>query len=458
MSGVNPFNFASWNLGGLNWNAWGEPNEGGLDDAPPVTTTPPPPPPPPAQATDTVTIGSNFTSALGTYQPPNGWSQADIADLYDLYNGTLQTGLTDPVVDDSYLSNWAFWLTTEDIFPAARTGVLTDEQALAVDYDAWNNSVAKQIGVGWPKYQQAVEAARFEMQNTPSQAEQSGGSYSFSLSPSDRVSNWSNHPGVLPTITSSEAERINRIIDQYPARFQTKEALISALSAGGFFKADSISGGSSGPDAEGRDQTVVKLKRLWVDMRMSNYRTAQADAGGVQDFGLYGVQPRTLELNGSEGWRNPTDDELFLLIGGGSSRETTPGVRDTGRGTVLDDASRLANGLQPRTRWDPESLSPQTLTSIGKSPPRSSPYQRELIGDGIDASNFARDLANRAGFGRLWGNRANWQHHPSGGIHTFKGSDAFQVTLRSAANSKSGASAVEVKWHGVTVRWHVVDK
>jgi hypothetical protein len=52
----------------------------------------------------------------------------------------------------------------------------------------------------------------------------------------------------------------------------------------------------------------------------------------------------------------------------------------------------------------------------------------------------------------------DWQHHPSGGIHTFKGSDTFQVTLRSAANSKSGASAVEVKWHGVTVRWHVVDK
>ena len=46
MTGVNPFNF-SWNLGGLTWNAWGEPNEVGLDDASPVTTTPPPPVPPP---------------------------------------------------------------------------------------------------------------------------------------------------------------------------------------------------------------------------------------------------------------------------------------------------------------------------------------------------------------------------------------------------------------------------
>ena len=281
MSGVNPFNFASWNLGGLNWNAWGEPNEVGLDDASPVTTTPPPPPPPPAQSTDTVTIGSNFTSALGTYQPPNGWNQADFADLFDLYNGTLQTGLTDPVVDDSDLSNWAFWLTTEDIFPAARTGVLTDEQALAVDYDAWNNSVAKQIGVDWPKYQQAVEAARFEMQNTPSQAEQSGGSYSFSLSPSDRVSNWSNHPGVLPTITSSEAERINRIIDQYPARFQTKENLISALASGGF-NTVVVFGKNLGENAEGIDLNLGELKRLWVDMRMANYQTAQADAGGFQ--------------------------------------------------------------------------------------------------------------------------------------------------------------------------------
>jgi len=283
MSGVNPFNFASWNLSGLTWNAWGEPNEVGLDDAPPVTTTPPPPPPPPAQATDTVTIGSNFTFDLGSYQPPNGWSQTDIPDLYDLYGGVPPPDLAIPELDSSYLLNWNFWLTTEDIFPAARTGVLSEEQALAVDYDAWNNSVAKQIGIDWPKYQQAVEAARYEMQNTPSQAEQSGGSYSFSLSPSDRVSNWSNHPGVLPTITSSEAERINRIFDQYPARFQTKEDLISALASGGF-NTIVVRGKNLGENAEGRDLNLGELKRLWVDMRMANYRTAQAEAGGVQNI------------------------------------------------------------------------------------------------------------------------------------------------------------------------------
>lgn len=281
MTGVNPFNLASWNLGGLNWNAWGEPNPVGLDDAPPVTTTPPQPPP--AQATDTVTIGSNFTFDLGSYQPPNGWSQTDIPDLYDLYGGMPPPDLAIPELDSSYLLNWNFWLTTEDIFPAARTGVLTDEQALAVDYDAWNNSVAKQIGIDWPKYQQAVESARYEMQNTPSQAEQSGGSYSFSLSPSDRVSNWSNHPGVLPTITSSEAERINRIIDQYPARFQTKEDLISALASGGF-NTIVVRGKNLGENAEGRDLNLGELKRLWVDMRMANYRTAQADSGGMDGF------------------------------------------------------------------------------------------------------------------------------------------------------------------------------
>ncbi|MFZ4664788.1 MAG: DNA/RNA non-specific endonuclease, partial [Caldilineaceae bacterium] len=132
----------------------------------------------------------------------------------------------------------------------------------------------------WPKYQQVVEAARYEMQNTPSQAEQSGGNYSFSLSPSDRVSNWSNHPGALPTITSSEAERINRIVDQYPARFQTKEDLISALASGGF-NTIVVFGKNLGENAEGIDLNLGELKRLWVDMRMANYRTAQADASGL---------------------------------------------------------------------------------------------------------------------------------------------------------------------------------
>jgi hypothetical protein len=167
----------------------------------------------------------------------------------------------------------------------------------------------------------------------------------------------------------------------------------------------------------------------------------------------------TLELNESEGWRNPTDDELYQLIGGSYNRELTASTRSTGRGTELDDYSRALNGLQPRTRWDPETLSPDSLTSIGLKPPGRPHNQREIIGDGLDAMEFARALATKAGFGREWAsNSGKWIMNGQGGIATFRGSDRFQVTLRSSDNSFSGVSAVEVKWNGASVKWHVVDK
>lgn len=177
-----------------------------------------------------------------------------------------------------------------------------------------------------------------------------------------------------------------------------------------------------------------------------------------EDLGQDGDGYQTLELNETDGWRNPTDSELSQLIGGPYDRQITASTRTTGRGSNLDDYDRALNGLQPRTRWDPETLSPDTLTNIGKPGRGSHPWQRELIGDGLDAMDFARSAVNKAGFGREWGNRANWQIDGNGGIATFKGSDNFQVTLPGSANSNSGVGAVQIKWNGRTVTWHVVNK
>jgi hypothetical protein len=177
----------------------------------------------------------------------------------------------------------------------------------------------------------------------------------------------------------------------------------------------------------------------------------------ADDLGRDGDGYTTLELNETSGWRNPSDEELFQLIGGSYDRQLTASTRSTGRGTELDDYTRALNGLQPRTRWDPDTLSPDNLNTIGIKPPGSHHYQRELIGDGIDAMDFARATANKAGFGRDWGNRANWQVH-NGGIATFKGSDNFQVTLRGSGNSNSGVAAVRIDWGGKNVTWHVVNK
>ena len=131
MNGVNPFNF-NWNLGGLTWNAWGEPNEVGLDDASPVTTAPPPPP---AQPTDTVTIGSNPAARLGIYQPPGDWTPrtSGNSDEAALVFSLLEHFGNPDVLE---IKDWTFlWLTNEDVFPEGRSASQTEEEALATDYD-----------------------------------------------------------------------------------------------------------------------------------------------------------------------------------------------------------------------------------------------------------------------------------------------------------------------------------
>jgi hypothetical protein len=282
MTGVNPFNFASWNLGGLNWNAWGEPNEVGLDDAPRATTTPPPPPP--AQATDTVTIGSNPAARLDIYQPP-GISTPRISGNSD--EAALVFSLLEHFGNPDVLEiqDWTFlWLTNEDIFPEGRSASQTEEEALATDYEAWNKSIGKQIGIDWPNYQKAIESARYEIQNTPSQAEQSGGSYSFSFEPSYLNSNWSRHGGVAPTISSAEAERLERVINENQSRFISRQALIEALAAGGFYRTDSVTGGSLGQNQNGAEQILVKLQRTWVDLQISSQRSANGGGNGYQNI------------------------------------------------------------------------------------------------------------------------------------------------------------------------------
>lgn len=223
MTGVNPFNFASWNLGGLNWNAFGEPNEVGLDDAPSVTTTPPP-----AQATDTVTIGSNFTFNLGYYQPPNGWSQSDIVDI-----GALVWD--DEFIQDLNLQDPMFWLGSGDMFPEGRHRDLTEEQATAIDYQTYTTSLAKDLGVSWPKYQSEVESARQEFQNSNVQSHHQGGSYFFSLEPSARVTSHNANPIIERNENLQAANNLNQQLNDL--KKSSKEdflKLVQQLEANGY--------------------------------------------------------------------------------------------------------------------------------------------------------------------------------------------------------------------------------
>ena len=228
MTGVNPFNFASWNLGGLNWNAFGEPNEVGLDDAPSVTTTPPPPPPPPAQATDTVTIGSNFTFNLGSYQPPPGWN-------IDEYLNTPLPIESEAIFVEIDLQDPSFWLSSSEMFPEGRHRELTEEQATAIDFETYNNSLAKALGVPWPKYQMEVESARFEFQNSNVQSHHQGGSYFFSLEPSARVTSQNANPIIERYENRQAANNLNQQLNDL--RKSSKEdflKLVQQLEANGY--------------------------------------------------------------------------------------------------------------------------------------------------------------------------------------------------------------------------------
>ena len=227
MTGVNPFNF-SWNLGGLTWNAWGEPNEVGLDDASPVTTAPPPPPPPPPQATDTVTIGSNFAFNLGSYQPPPGWN-------IDEYLNTPLPLESVVIFIDIDLQDPSFWLSSSEMFPEGRHRELTEDQATAIDFETYNNSLAKALGVPWPKYQMEVEGAREEFLNSIVQSHHQGGSYFFSLEPSARVTSQYANPLVERYENHQAANNLNQQLNDL--RKSSKEdflKLVKELEANGY--------------------------------------------------------------------------------------------------------------------------------------------------------------------------------------------------------------------------------
>jgi hypothetical protein len=271
MSGVNPFNFASWNLGGLNWNAWGEPNEVGLDDTPPVTTTPPPP-----QATDTVTIGSNFTFDPGTYQPPNGWSQSDIVDI-----GALVWD--DEFIQDLNLQDPMFWLGSGDMFPEGRHRDLTEEQATAIDYQTYTTSLAKDLGVSWPKYQKEVESARQEFQNSNVQSHHQGGSYFFSLEPSARVTSQNANPIIERNENLQAANNLNQQLNDL--KKSSKEdflKLVQQLEANGYRVQGHKIGGAN--DRNPNDSVSEVYQRVYYTLN-GRVLPGVGNVDGVYPFG-----------------------------------------------------------------------------------------------------------------------------------------------------------------------------
>lgn len=312
MSGVNPFNF-NWNLGGLTWNAWGEPNEVGLDDASPVTTAPPPPPPP-SESTDTVTIGSNFTSALGTYQPPNGWNQTDFADIEAPF-------WEDEVIQDLNLQDPMFWLDIGDMFPEGRHRDLTEEQATAIDYQTYTTSLAKDLGVSWPKYQSEIESARQEFQNSNVQANHQGGSYFFSLDASARVTSHNANPIIEFNENRQAANNLNQQLNDL--RKSSKEdffKLVQQLEANGY----QVQGHKIGSayDRNPNDSITEVYQRVYYTLNGRilpgiNNANGAYPLGGMDGFQLVGRAGGITAARGSDISGRRSDLTLPIYISGG---------------------------------------------------------------------------------------------------------------------------------------------
>jgi len=140
-----------------------------------------------------VTIGSNFTFDLGSYQPPPGWN-------IDEYLNTPLPIESEAIFVEIDLQDPSFWLSDSDKFPNPDEFLeewgprLTEEQKIFVDFANYNNSLAKALGVPWPKYQMEVESARYEFQNSLVQSHHQGGSYFFNLEPSARVTSQNANP------------------------------------------------------------------------------------------------------------------------------------------------------------------------------------------------------------------------------------------------------------------------
>ncbi len=340
MTGVNPFNF-SWNLGGLTWNAWGEPNAVGIDDAPPSTTPSPPPPPP--QATDTVTIGSNFTFDLGSYQPPPGWN-------IDEYMNRPLPIESEAIFVEIDLQDPSFWLSDSDKFPnpdeflEAWGPRLTEEQKIFVDFANYNNSLAKALGVPWPKYQMEVESARAEFLNSIVQSHHQGGSYFFSLEPSARVTSQNANPIIERYENRQAANNLNQQLNDL--RKSSKEdflKLVKELEANGYSVQGHKVGGAY--DRNPNDSVTEVYQRVYYTLNgrvlpgIGNAdRLYPSGAGdGFQLVGRAGGYANSAAGNAAR--RDPADPATWLMSpseqpGNTNLSVMNDGVRFKGRAVV----------------------------------------------------------------------------------------------------------------------------
>jgi hypothetical protein len=152
----------------------------------------------------------------------------------------------------------------------------------------------------------------------------------------------------------------------------------------------------------------------------------------------------------------PLGDE-YEVAGGmghnGGPRLYTPGGRG-GRATEMEDFERARLGQPPRTRWDPEALTPTGLQTLG-NPGRGNGTQfnvRELVGDRLDANNLAHDIARRAGYTL----RDLAVSQPKPGVVVWSWGPNLQITHRTGLGT-STTPAMDVNWNGVFTKFHIDD-
>ena len=184
-----------------------------------------------------------------------------------------------------------------------------------------------------------------------------------------------------------------------------------------------------------------KLNAIGSTSGWSDKTSEWAEQDPLSRVGASGASPYKIDDQGG-------GDVQYAQNGPGSRLST--GAARGGRATEMDDMERARIGAAPRTRWDPDNLTPENLRELGTSVRGNIFNVRELSGDRLDAIQLSRDIAARAGYS----SRTLTLSAPKDGLWIWDWGPNLRITHRWGQRTSS-TPAMDIIWNGVKMKFHL---
>lgn len=210
------------------WNTGREPVELPDSEGAGTQTAPLPATPPPASFGPAVVFGQSTPApTIPSYGPPGhpASQPIDTTAAVDRLIAAIERPGRISTLDP------AFWIPLSDIWPDGSRQLAFHEVAL-LDYEAWTVSLARELGVSYERYSQEIEAERLrQVALNAQESDWSGGSYSFTLDPSPRVSAPSISPTMMGMLIEQHQGALRFLFDGQPIAPTTASGMPMAYDA-----------------------------------------------------------------------------------------------------------------------------------------------------------------------------------------------------------------------------------